>query len=282
MSLLQVQVENTVVDVEHDGYSTITIYGKPVDASIDYDPQQRARGLKGKSGMDVLQSIDMMDFEGNIAMLLRAILKDQQQPVPLRTGTYSIEVKIISSRTPLEIPLIGVLKSVIDGVNKEIVGNDVTIYEAVIKYSVAKARSRKILSRPDDLLSVNLYTIDAGIKRFVVGFDKVPIHVVPKVKPRLLDDEQQSLWWIYNEELQDQVATALINDGMQIPSGGPKRIEMTFIDDLVSKVDIDNMARVVYPILFNIGVSDDDVHSIYLVKQAQTGGQKSSVHVVVQ
>lgn len=282
MSLLQVQVEGTFVDVKHDGCSTITIYGEPIDASIDYDPQQRARGLENTNSMDVLQSVDMMDFEANIAMLLRADLKDQQQTVPLRTGKYNIEIDVISSRTLLEIPLIGVVKSVIDGVNKEIVGNDVTIYGATIKYVKAKSPSRINLSRPFDKLSVNLYTIDAGIKSFVVGFDKVPIHVVPKVKPKLIDDDQQSLWWIYNEELQEQVATALINDGMQIPIGGPKRIDMTFINDLVSKMDIDNMARAVYPVLNKLGVSDDDVHTIHLYKQVQTGGQKSSVHVVVK
>jgi Holliday junction resolvase RusA-like endonuclease len=282
MTTLQIKVESDVVEIEHDGYSTIIIYGEPINESIDYDPQERARGLEYTNAMDTLQSIDMMDFEANIAMLLRAILKDQQQPVPLHTGIYSIEIEVASSRTTLELPLIGVIKSVIDGVNKEIVGNDVTVYEATIRYTKAKVRSRGASTRPADELTVSIYAIDGGIKHFVVGFDRAPLHVVPKVKPSLLDDEQQSLWWVYNEELQEQVATALDSDGMQIPIGGAKEVSMTFTDNLVSKVDIDNMARAVYPILNKLGVSDGDVHSIHLVKQLQPKGQRNNVTIVVQ
>lgn len=283
MRAISLLVEGTTVDIEHDGVSTITIYGEPIAESIDYIPDQRAQKLLDKKGMDILQSIDMMDFEANVAMLLRASLKSKQLAVPLQRGEYSVEINITSSRSTAEVPLIHVLKSVIDGINKDIVGNDVTIYEATIRYAPSNPRARVYPSRPTDNLSVQLYSIVAGVRSHVAGFDDVPMHVVPKMSPTVLDEEHQRAWWVYNEELRAEAVAALIQDGMQqICNTTTKRVHMTFIGGKVSKLDLDNMARACYPILTSIGLLDETVHELQLVKQICGNHQRSQACIVVQ
>lgn len=287
MSSLTMKVENDMVNVEHDGSSIITIFGEPIDFPIEHDPSVRARGMgKGKGKrkkwvMDILQSVDLMDFQANVGMLLRAELNDQQIPAPLPKDKYRVEIDVVSRKPAADIPLIGVIKSVIDGVNKEIIGNDVTIEEAVINYSVAGKSTRNTPSLSMDRLSVRIFSVDAGVAVPVVSFADAPLHIVPKIEPKLLDKDHQSIWHIYAEELQEQATAALINDGMKI-HGGPIRVDMTFTGIKVSSKDVDNMARAYFLILLGLGVCNNDVHSIHLRKQHTLSLQQSSTYIVVQ
>lgn len=244
MSSLTMKVENDMVNVEHDGSSIIAIFGEPIDFPIEHNPSVRARGMgMGKKRvMDILQSIDLMDFQANVGMLLRAELKDQQIPVPLPKDRYRVEIDVVSSRPASDIPLIGVIKSVIDGVNKEIIGNDVTIEEAFINYRIAGKSKRSYPSLSMDRLSVRIFSVDSGVAVPVVSFADAPLHIVPKIEPKILDKDIQSTWHIYAEELQAQATAALINDGMKIHTGSI-RIDMTFTGIKVLGMDVDNMAR---------------------------------------
>lgn len=270
---LKVKVATEIVEFLHDGSSTIEILGEPHSQSIEYDSTKEE---------GILQSIQMMDFQAKVAMLLRAELKRMGMLPPLPAERYRVEIDVVSRRPKKELPLIEVMKSVVDGINKEIIGNDRSIYECCI----TNAGPQNVQSRstqPLDNLSVRIYPLSANTGSPVVSFSDVPIYIVPKEEPLLIDFDNDTRWEPYNWDLQKDVAETLQNDGMQLSGvGGPLQVNMTFIGGKVAGMDIDNMARVYLPILWNLGVNEEEVNAIHLYKQPVQGHQQSSTLIVLQ
>ncbi|MFI8713224.1 hypothetical protein [Brevibacillus brevis] len=269
---LQVNVASTIVLVEHDKSSTIRIWDEPTGDSLSYDPS---------TGDGVLQSIQMMAFQANISMLLRAELKSNGQPLPLPSDQYRVEVTIESTKSATELPLIEVMKSVVDGLNKEIIANDRSVYECGIRYIAVRQTSKKYTSTPKDKLSVDVYSLHSTTKQPIVSFKSVPLNVVPKSTPHLMDRENTLLLPLNTWFYQDDIAASLSQDGMKITGAGPYQVSMTFTGVSALSKDVDNMARIYLPILMQLGLSSDEIHDIRLSKQS-SAHQQSNTLIVVQ
>lgn len=270
---LQVKVFDNIVLVEHDKSHAIRIWDEPLNVRISYDTDVDE---------GVLQSIPMMQFQSKVAMLLRAELKSKGEPLPLPSDQYRVEVDIESTKSAAELPLIEVMKSVVDGLNKEIIANDRSVYECSIRYFAGRRKSKKYPARPTDKLSVRVYSLRSTTTQPIVSFKSVPLHAVPKATPHLMDWENTLLLPLNTEFYQDDISAALSQDGMKIAGAGPYQVSMTFTGVSALSKDVDNMARAYLPILKQLGLNNNDIHSIRLCKQSTDHHEQSNTLIVVQ
>lgn len=271
---LQVPLLDKTITVEHDQMRFIRIFDEPIGLPYEHEGK---RGVQNESHM--LQHIPMMDFQAKITSLLRAVLKDAKIPYPLK-GQFRVEIDVTTSRSISEMPLLLLMKSVVDGINKEIVTDDHCIFSCSIKYNWRARNRRSAVTKSPDVLSVRLFDYNSSSSSPVVEFKQVHVHVVPKADPLILDYLRDVRWPLGNYDYQDDVAAALRNDGMQIAVGGPYRLHLLFLGNILSK-DVDNMARMYYPILQQLGLRNEDVREIVLTKQQATPADRSCVQIVL-
>lgn len=264
---------NTIL-VEHNQQWFIRIFDEPRGLSYEHEGK---RGIQNETHM--LQDIQMMDFQAKVTSLLRMSLKDAHAFYPL-TGEYRVEVEIASSRDVCKLPLLQTLKSVMDGINKQIITDDKSICSCSIKYRGRAMTPRSGVTKSPDELTVRLFDCNAQSNVSVAEFQDVPVYVVPKTEPIKLDWNNDTRFSFEEDDYQEVLATALQNDGMQISGGELYKINMLFLGNVSTK-DIDNMARMYYPILEHLGLSGQDVIEVILAKQQATATDKSCIQIVV-
>lgn len=270
------------IRVNHDGRTIVVEHNQQYFIRIFDEPRGLSYNHEGKRSVQnethVLQDIQMMDFQAKVSSLLRMSLKDAGTPYPL-TGEYRIEVEISTSRGVGELPLLLTLKSVMDGVNKQIVVDDSSVSSCSIKYrGQAVSLSSGVTKSPDEL-TVKLFDCNSSSNVPVAEFEDVPIHVVPKSEPLKLDWNNDTLFTFEEDDYQEVLAAALQNDGMQISGGGPYKINLLFLGNVSTK-DIDNMARMYYPILEHLGLHSQDVVEAILAKQQVTTTGQSCIQII--
>jgi Holliday junction resolvase RusA-like endonuclease len=267
MKNLSVNMGNKQVQIQHNGISQITIMDEPLGEPYDHKKRHVIN-----DNVHLLQNIPMMDFQAKIAMLFRGPLNIQGIPLPL-SGVYEVEIELETCRGLDELPLLSVMKSVVDGLNIGIVANDQSIITSTIE---CKHLSGKLSpTKPPELLSVALFERIGNKRRLVQAIDHVPIYVVPKQEPLFLDYENDVLWSFDVDDLRDSIADALLADGLSIASGGPIKLTMNF-EGRVKDKDLDNMAKAYFKLLEKIGLQAQDVHHIHLTKEQAT---KDSIRI---
>lgn len=224
----------------------------------------------------ILQNVPMMDFQAKVSMLLRMALKDANVVPPL-TGQFKVEISIKTDRPVGEIPLLYVAKSIMDGINKEIIIDDHSIFSCSISYKQRKSKSKTPRTKSPDELEIRLFGCNSSSNTPVISLMPTRIHVVPKAEPLLLNYEIDARLSLQDDFYPIAVSDDLLKDGMRVAGRGPVRLQMSFLGNVLSK-DIDNMARMYYPILENLGLLHDDVWQLDLIKQ-QAVGTKSYVEM---
>lgn len=260
--------------VEHNQKEFIRIFDEPRGLSYEHAGK---RGIKNETHM--LQDIQMMDFQAKVSSLLRMCLKDAGVSYPM-AGKYSVEVEISSSRDVNELPLLSVLKSVMDGINKHIICDDSLISSCSIKYSWRSVAPKRGVTKSPDTLTVRLFDCHSASNVPVAEFKDVSVYVVPKSEPIKLDWNNDTRFAFEEDDYQEALSTALKRDGMQISGGRPYKINLLFLGNVSTK-DIDNMARMYYPILEHLGLHSQDVVQVVLNKQQATQTDRSCVQIVV-
>lgn len=243
---------NKAVNLNHDGKSFISIQDEPIEL-----PHSSPKTVKK------LQDIQMMDFQSKVSALLSLSTANAGLSLPLSTGQYKVEITVQSHRLPAELPLLSVMKSVVDGINKQIIADDQYVYQCDIQYISSKRKIRP--SQPKDFLTVVIYDMNSGQE--IAGFRSVNIHVVPKSSPHVYDFDNDVYFYPKEDFYYQSVADGLINDGMRIPDYDAYAVSMKFEGSIKSK-DLDNMARVYYPILHELGVKEERIYSLSLLKQS--------------
>lgn len=263
MKNLSVTIGNQQVQIQHDGISQITIMDKPLG-----EPYEHKKRRVMNDGVHLLQNIPMMDFQAKIAMLFRGPLTYQGFRLPV-SGVFEVEIELASCRGLDELPLLSVMKSVIDGLNMEIVANDQLIFASTIEYKNLKVKPSP--TKPPDLLSVALFERISNKRRLVHAVDDVPIYVIPKQEPLFFDYDNDAQWSFDVEDRRDSIADALHADGMRVAAGGPIKLTMNF-EGRVKDKDLDNMAKVYFKLLGKLGLQDRDVYHIHLAKEQAIKG----------
>jgi hypothetical protein len=248
------------IQIQHDRVSQITIFDEPLIEPYEHTERRVINEVP------LLQNIPMMDFQSKIAMLFRGPLTSQGIQVPLK-GVFEVDIELQSFRSLDELPLLDVMKSVIDGLNNEIVVNDQSLYACSIGYKNLKTKPSRI--KPSDVLSVALFERIGNRRRLIHAADDVNIYVVPKKDPLFLDYDNDALWSFDVHDQRDIICDALRADGMRIAGGGPIKLTLNFEGSIMDK-DLDNMARVYFKLLENLGLQSRYVHRIDLAK-AQAG-----------
>lgn len=260
--------------VEHNQQGAIRIFDEPRGLSYEHAVK---RGIQNEKHM--LQDIQMMDFQAKVSSLLRMSLKDEGETYPL-TGEYRVEVEITSSRNLSELPLLSTLKSVMDGINKQIILDDSSMLSCSIKYSGRAMTPRSGVTKSPDELTVRLFDCQSSSNVPVAEFEDVPVYVVPKAESIKLDWNNDARFTFEEDDYQEAVASALQNEGIQISGGGPHKINLLFRGNVSTK-DIDNMARMYYPILEHLGLHSQDVVEVILAKQQVTPIEQSCIQIIV-
>ena len=257
------------IQIQHDRVSQITIFDEPLEEPYEHMTR------KAINGVPLLQNIPMMDFQAKIGMLFRGPITLQGIQLPLK-GIFEVEIVLESSRGPDELPLLSVMKSVVDGLNREIVADDHSIYACSIDYKYLKTKPS--LTKPSDVLSVALFERNGKRRTLVHAADDVNIYVVPKKDPLFLDYNNDALWSFDVHDQRDIIFDALRADGMRFAGGGPIKLNMNFEGSVMYK-DLDNMARVYFKLLEKLGLQSRNVHRIDLAKvQAGKGCTQISLN----
>lgn len=258
LKAVSVNMGNRVVQIQHDGVSQITIFDQPLEEPYEHEK----RGTKNE--IPLLQNISMMDFQAKIAMLFRGALTHRRLQLPL-AGVFEMEIELESLRGPDKLPLLSVMKSVIDGLNKEIIDDDQSIFACSIVYK--KSRNiRPLPSKPKDRLSAALFERTGKKRMLIQEVNDVSIYVEPKKEPLFLDYDNDALWTFDVDDQRDRIADALHADGMRISGGRPIKLTMNFKGNVLDK-DLDNMAKVYFKLLEKLGLESRNVHRIDLTKE---------------
>lgn len=215
----------------------------------------------------VLQDVTMMDFQSKIAMLFRSELKLQRIRLPI-SGQFEVNVKVETTRSIQDMPLIGVIKSVIDGLNGSIINEDRYVVSASIEY-IKLGRS---VAHLNDVLSIELLEVLHTTKQRILSCLNIPIYVVAKREGLFLDSDD-ALLSFDETDFVDAAAQVLIADGMILNTS--KELHMRF-KGYVDDYDIDNMALIYFDLLKEIGLNESTIHKIVLEKE-QSSVQKVSL-----
>lgn len=248
-STIQVTVENKPIQVDYIPDSRIIIHDSPVERHHD-TPEELTRH----------QSTLMMGFQEKVASCMRATTKESGLIPPFKTGQYGVQVELRSSRSTEELKLLDVLKSVMDGLNKEIVWNDQAITRCEISYTFAEETAANL---PPDYLTVRLLEILSVGSKPIVEFAS-PIFVIPKEAPLVYD---------WNETLFDRgyyytgPLEAALMPIMRIPVQSEYNVTMTFSGTRTATQDVDNLALSYMKLLKQIGVPHEKIQKLTLAKE---------------
>jgi hypothetical protein len=262
MHTVSVNLGNRNILIQHDKVSQITIFDEPLKEPYEHTKRRAVNDVP------LLQNIPMMDFQAKIAMLFRGPLIRQGIQLPIK-GLFEVDIELKSSRELDELPLLSVMKSVVDGLNNEIVVDDQSLCACSIEYKNLKTKPSP--TKPSDVLSVALFERIGKQRRLIQAADDVHIYVVPKMEPLFLDYDNDALWSFDVHDQRDSIFDALHADGMSIAGGGPIKLTMNFEGSVKDK-DLDNMARVYFKLLEKLGLRSRDVHRIDLTKEQAVKG----------
>lgn len=248
------------VDIQTDTHSTVIISEPPEGLSVLVVDETRH------------QLTSMMAFQENVSMLFRATLASRGIVFPLSKGRFKVLVRLKSNRSISELhlptlkytisssPLVNVLKSVLDGLNGQVISNDSHIYEAEIVYEKKPKVQR---SKLDDL-EIELYDLSKGQMTLIAKVAEV-LYVVPKETPMFLESNNSS---IYMHNTHHEEFAAQLKPIMNLPKYKHYHIDSEFMGD-VQRLDVDNMAKIYVPVFNGLGIHNDDVHRITLRKRSK-------------
>lgn len=262
---LNVTYDGQNIRIEHDQQSELIVHTKP--EGLSYRHEMR----KVTNAVSVHQDIQMMDFQAKIAMLFRVNMRALSLPLK---GKFEIEITILSTRQLKEIPLLKVMKSAVDGLNKAIISNDNAVYSCSIRYVEQKVNSKTPFTKPQDILTMRLFECK-GTKRNLVGeIESIRVNVAPKTEALHLNFDEE--FWTFDDEFVEAIGDPLLKDGfLVLPAGSTCRLQMTFTGD-VKDTDLDNMANLYMEVLRKIGLEDHHVEEFSLRKQ-QSNDNKITV-----
>ncbi|WP_026701727.1 hypothetical protein [Salibacterium aidingense] len=266
LSRIKTYIKKREVDIDHNNSSYICIHDQPKE--MPHETDRRANRL---------QDINMMDFQSKVTMLLRANLKENQQQCPLPKGMYRVEIMVETSRRVDELPLLPVMKSVIDSFDREVVANDYDIYQCDIQYRYVGAKTGK--TNPDDFLTVQCFDMYSDI--LLVDFQSVNINIEPKVKPHVLNFDEHTYFFPEHDFYYVSIVDALHQNNIQCKASKTYAVDINFSGSIVNK-DIDNMAKVYYPILSEgLGVQEDYITTLCL-RKCKTIDIQSCIEIDIQ
>ncbi|CAM4092357.1 hypothetical protein [Saccharibacillus endophyticus] len=261
MNSVKATWDNGTHTILHDRNSKLIIQGEIFRKQYEHNIRSTVNTVK------VLQDVTMMDFQSKIAMLFRSELGLQRIGLPI-SGQFEVNVKVETTRTIQDMPLIGVLKSVIDGLNGSIINEDRYVVSASIEY-IKRGRS---VTHLNDILSIELLKVRHTTKQSILTCFNIPIYVVAKREALLLDSDD-ALLSFDETDFVEAAAQGLIADGMTLNNSKELYMRFTgYIDDY----DIDNMALIYFDLLKAIGLNESNIHRILLEKE-QSKVQKVSL-----
>lgn len=250
-------VSNNKVILEHDGSGYICINDLPIQL-----PHQSSSEAKR------LQHTDMMDFQGIISMVVRAQMKQKGISLPFKGGRYRLDILITTSRDLNALPLCETMKSIMDGINREVIPNDADIYECTIKYQQRHRLSRHPKGRADDV--IDLVIIDLSTGQLLVNIAGLNTYIVPKKSPILLNRHEDELWNLHYEFYYVDVWDALSRDQFRVSNANSYNVRMDFCG-LIHLKDLDNMARCYLPLLYETkNIREDNIVMLELYKEVNT------------
>ena len=93
-------------------------------------------------------------------------------------GKYRVDITVNTPRPTDEIPLLLVIKSVLDGINKEIIENDRQVYECNIRYDHKPVYSNASKSTSHESLKIEIFgMVSSGVPIIEVSDN---FYIVPK------------------------------------------------------------------------------------------------------
>ncbi|MDC3418609.1 hypothetical protein [Aquibacillus salsiterrae] len=252
-------IQNKVIAIEHDKSKIIKIYDQPLEMPHF-----------SEVGSERLQHIDMMDFQGKISMILRTQMMKVGIQTPLKKGQYSINIVVRTPRMLADLPLLETMKSILDGINGEIIFNDADIYHCRIKYVQYRLTPRATKVRPHDLIDITIN--DLALNQTLVSVRGFNTYIVPKRMPYVLNAEDDVYFYPLHEFYHLHVSDVLQKEGFQIKSPHQCSVKLEFRGGVASK-DIDNMAKCYLPILTEGGfLCNQEIISLELSKNNQSNG----------
>lgn len=232
----KIAVDSDPYSLTHDSSNTFKIGGKPLSYTH-----------VTKKGTRQLQAIEMMQFQNKIQSIFRADLLGRQLSIPLNLNMVEIQIEVLSSRTVVDVPLLMIMKSILDGLNNNILRDDSVVYRCSINYTFKKRLARQSLRTPSDWLSVTI--IDLSSSHVVASLNDINIHLVPKKEPLVLDfDNDYAIFNLYEDEYLDSIYNGLSTTNFAVPIQSCYEVTMKFSGALKS-VDIDNLALVYYRLI---------------------------------
>lgn len=220
----------------HNSIDTLKIDGKPLSYTHVTE-----------KGTQQLQAIDMMQFQSKIQSIFRADLLGRQLRIPLNLSKVEIQIEVISSRSIDELPLLLIMKSILDGLNRNILQDDSRVYKCSINYIFKSRLARQSTRTPSEWLSVTI--IDLNSSRIVTSLKNINIYLVPKKEPLVLDfDNDYAIFNLYEDEYLDSIYSSLSTTNFSVPNQSSYKVTMNF-SGVLKSIDIDNLALVYYRLI---------------------------------
>lgn|GEM_PF-3734975 len=198
-------------------------------------------------GTKQLQAIDMMQFQNKIQSIFRADCLVRQQSLPIALNMVEVQIEVMSSRSVDELPLLRIMKSIFDGLNRNILRDDSVVYRCSINYTFKKQLVRQSMRTPSDWLSIKI--IDINTSNTVAALNDINIYLVPKKEPLVRDfDNNYAIYNLYEDEYLDCIYNGLSTTNFAVPTQSCYAVTMKFSGALKS-VDVDNLALVYYRLI---------------------------------
>ncbi len=200
-----------------------------------------------KKGTKQLQPIDMMQFQNKIQSIFRADLLSRMQSLPINLNMIEVQIEVMSSRSVDELPLLMIMKSILDGLNRNILRDDSVVYRCSINYTFKKRLARQSIRHPSDWVSISI--IDLNTFNIVAALNDINIYLVPKKEPLVLDfDKDYAIYNLHEDDYLDCIYNGLSTTNFAVPNQSCYEVTMKFSGALKS-VDIDNLALVYYRLI---------------------------------
>lgn len=236
MKAVNIDTNPDINALTHNASNRFKIEGKPLSYTHVTE-----------KGTQQLQAVDMMQFQSKIQSIFRVDLLRQQLKLPLTLGMVEIQMEVTSSRSIDELPLLLIMKSILDGLNRHILQDDSLVYKCSIHYRFKKRLARQSSRTPSEWLSVTI--IDLTNSRIVAALKDINIYLVPKKEPLVLDfDNDYAIFNLYEDEYLDSIYSGLSTTNFAVPIQSYYEVTMKFSGALKS-VDIDNLALVYYRLI---------------------------------
>jgi len=256
-NMIKAKIIDESILIEHDGGSHIVIHDQPMEM-----PHSSSKGTER------LQNTSMMDFQGKISMVLRAIANQKNIQLPLPKGVYGVDINITTSRSHKELNLLDSVKAIVDAINREIVFNDAEIYSLKINLYFTSSGSRKRTSIPSDSIDLRVY--DHLTQNTILQFNSLTTYIVSKSKPMLFGGFDEENFYPHIELLHHPVGQLIYKDGFKIAAANEYAVKLHFKGAVQSK-DLDNMAKTYLPILYGTQVvTPHNIVKLELLKEHES------------